>query len=710
MDDLDFLADHALQARLFKISTEQQSLLCKDDAWTVSPSNIPSTVLEHVRAHLQRQKATESARDNTPVQAEDPPGLTQSPSEPLEPERFDSQPPDESSAEEDSEHDKESERPPDTQSLPWSSSPLHHLHPPGLATETLQDDFITQLPDHSLPQPTALGSSKSTRPSFDYLPSSIGQDDDDEMEMEIPTRLEVPSIPLNRTAVPVMATPPSAQIVPCSLEPAERRAQEPSRPKSRAEAKQIRYAPVAALYRSARNVELGPEHAQPAAKSSVEDIDDYQPPDTFPADSSSIIPSTHQASSHEENAPERGLSPRVSEQPMSSVIAAQSTGPHDHPPQPPAHKRAKTQTTKPSDPLPPAGPAPIQPAAMAPNTSVSNQVKESSPFTHFCATYKTYTGNTQSFVTACIYIQLQHKKIRSSLYDDFIRAWHVGYYAYVRKCDSTVPPVAAMHAYAWYNEMDDDPIYTSRVVTKQNLELVLQAYPDEVRHAQRSLGIALEVNQAPVQQEERPTLVPKSPKEAAPPSLPPPETMVLISDGEEEHNKFEKPPSPGMRSPECIILEDSPAELPPLDFSKSMSEIDLRRHPTKRPAAQLLARSHSEAGKHKRKASVEIAEKCPKKVSVPTCRATPKMPPVQPAPPSPSQMSIRPRASRASPAGSTLSLDYRTPTSTDAKRRRFADNPDKRAENFKKFLLKKRKAGANESIMSSAPTSAQRHG
>ncbi|KXJ91337.1 hypothetical protein Micbo1qcDRAFT_233855 [Microdochium bolleyi] len=345
IDELDYLADHALQARLFKISTEQQSLLSKDDAWTISPSNIPKAVLEHVTAHLQRQKVAASTSGNTQEQAEDPPTPARSPSELQEFERFDSQPPEESSADE-----------------------------------------------------------------------------------------NVVSVPLH----PVAKTPNKA--------------------------------------------------------------------------------------------------------------------------------------------------------------SVGNPPEETSPFKSFCAAYVTYTGNTRSFVTACIYIQLQHKKIRSSLYDDFIRAWHEGYYAYVRKCDSAVPPVPAAHAYAWYNEMDDDPLYTLRVITKQNLESVLDAYPDEVEDAQRRLGIVSEKKQAPSRQAEELVLVPSVPQETRAPTLPPAEAPILIDEDEDgndngEQIAGERTLARAEASPECSMLEGCPVELSPIDFSKSMSEIDLGRQSAKEPVVRSLVRA-----------------------------------------------------------------------------------------------------------------------
>ncbi|KAJ8125253.1 hypothetical protein O1611_g8387 [Lasiodiplodia mahajangana] len=112
------------------------------------------------------------------------------------------------------------------------------------------------------------------------------------------------------------------------------------------------------------------------------------------------------------------------------------------------------------------------------------------PFTHYTVTYPGYNGTIQDFVTACIYIQLQYRRIRTSLYDDFIRAWVEGYLPYVKDCDEAQPPRKALRAIEWYNEIDDDPLFTSRVVTRQNLQSILDFYPDELEIARRSFGIA----------------------------------------------------------------------------------------------------------------------------------------------------------------------------------------------------------------------------
>jgi hypothetical protein len=111
------------------------------------------------------------------------------------------------------------------------------------------------------------------------------------------------------------------------------------------------------------------------------------------------------------------------------------------------------------------------------------------PFDHYTVTYPSYNGTIQDFITACIYIQLQYRRIRTSLYDDFIRAWVQGYLPYVRDCDEARPPVKALRAIDWYNEIDDDPLFTSRIVTRQNLQSILNFYPAELQMARKALRI-----------------------------------------------------------------------------------------------------------------------------------------------------------------------------------------------------------------------------
>lgn len=716
-DDGFDLNDHSLRARLFKISSEQQSLLSRDNVWSLSPSNIPDAVLAHVTAHLARQRAAKTATNAAEQQTTEPPPAPPPPlslprsSPPIERlERFDSQPPESPAGlDQDDEQEHQYDESEELPGVHWTPSPPHHMHPPVHVANTTRDDFLTQLPEETPPQPTAFRSTKISPRNYDFPPSSMDHDED-ELEIDIPTRVENPAVARTRAAVQVMATPPSAQVVPCSLEPVEVRVPEPARLKSRGGPRQTRYAPVATLYRPAKSA----EPAEPAVNSTCEpsklsaSSGDHSQPNTFPSDtSSSIIPSTQQAPSLEQHPPPSHLeldatatdsqdSPRVPKATAGSNIAALEF---------PAPKNTPTQSGRHS--IAPPTKAQALPELVReapPPAHVQDTVEDHGmPYDHFCSTYKDYKGDVLAFVTACIYIQLQHKKIRSSLYDDFVRAWHQSYFAYVKSCDDAVPPQTPMHAYAWYNEMDDDPVYTARIITKQNLEATMDFYPHEVKIARRSLRVAQEEKPDSSRLQTKPSAVRQPSEEVSRLASPPITVKPAAVDAARNDDHVQDIHVADTGSPPDINFDESPIAVNHTDFSKSMSELVPHRQ---QPAARTFTRSRSEVFKHKRKASMETTGRQAKRRPLPTVNTISKK---APPPPSPSQVSIRPRNLHRSPAASVASVDFQTPSSTDMRRRRFDDDPEKRKEHFRQYLLKRKQSTANEAIMSSAPTSAQRH-
>ncbi|KAI8629717.1 hypothetical protein F5Y19DRAFT_431596 [Xylariaceae sp. FL1651] len=487
----DVLGDTKFGRSLVRIASDQKTLLERPESWASFLSrrpngfvNVPPSVLEQLkRSHARRTQAIQpdKAPDSTLPSIHDadvpnPSGSQSSPLFPIEREAEDRN-------DDDEHHEDETS---------WASSPVHHLHPPRAESEepNHQQVFITQLPEKSPPQPTVQASSDYHRiPKF---PQS-SQGPEDELELEVPAALAYNPISINKSALPVLATPPSAQVVPCTFEQSGQSAstntsaRSDSKPNPRS--RQPIYKPVPKFYRPPKQG-ITPTHLSTIASAADVVAVDHQPIDTESSlsaanTSSSIIQSTNNDHGNESNE----HTPIWAIQPVQT--STNSTNPNfenhqsllvspQHSPLyvPPSPARAVLS------PQPPV--AVIQPTVQ-PTVALKSW---EAPFIHFTVTYPSYSGTVQDFVTACMYIQLQHRRIRTSLYDDFIRAWVEGYLSYVRDCDEAQPPRKALRAIEWYNEIDDDPLFTSRVVTRQNLPSILTFYPDELQIARSALGIS----------------------------------------------------------------------------------------------------------------------------------------------------------------------------------------------------------------------------
>ncbi|GAW11788.1 hypothetical protein ANO14919_011400 [Xylariales sp. No.14919] len=483
----DVLGDAKIRRRLLRIPNVQKDLLKRHESWASYLSrrpkgfvNVPPDVLDDAKNSYTQQKRV--------VESHHASGLGSHGGDDIDaPEPSGSQSSAPSCIEDGDENGNQDEHNGELSS--WPPSPQSHLRPPRVGSEESNQPFMTQIPEKSSPQPTVVTSPPEI-PKLPEFPQS-SQGHDDEIEVEIPVALTYSLPPINKSALQVLATPPSAQIVPCTFEQSVQsgsaKAPKKSDPQQKPKPKKHIYNRVPELYRGPKqgatpshlNTNVGFTGALIAPDHNTDRESSLSTNDT----PSSIIPSTTnnwriESDKHTEvwdirrgpvSTYDASLSPKS---PHSPLVSGRHS-PAKIQPVPPRVVQSPRTTT------PTAHPA-------APPVIMSKSWE--APFVHYTATYPTYNGALRDFITACIYIQLQYRRIRTSLYDDFIRAWAEGYLPYVRDCDEAQPPRKALKAIEWYNEIDDDPLFTSRVVTRQNLQSILNFYPSEVEMARLSLG------------------------------------------------------------------------------------------------------------------------------------------------------------------------------------------------------------------------------
>ncbi|KAF3057019.1 hypothetical protein GL218_06090 [Daldinia childiae] len=475
-------------------------------------------------------------------------------------------------------------------------------------------------------------------------------------------------------------TPPSAQVVPCTYEQSEQ-----SVMLSKSKPKQRIYKEAPEFYRpqKIRPVSAHPSLGVARSEHTVAPFPSTKSSELGGNPPSSVIPSTVPDVVPQRSPPtwqvNRPNSPSGDAHVSHDSIEAPDS-PQTQPPSP--EYNPPTPQLRSSPPVLPI------PRIASPVISQTHLVSQT-PFIRYTITYPNYNGSVNDFVTACMYIQLQQRRIRTSLYDDFVRAWHEGYLPYVKECDDAEPPVKALNAIDWYNQIDDDPVFTSRIITKQNLDSTLNSYPDELSSARGLLGLSSGQSQG-LRSTPDATLLAKS--HISSPKFTVTVDAMLSGEGQDipavETAKIASNDVPST----TIHTSPKPNHKKIIPVNQSMGEI--RPRPTK---PKVLARSFSETSRYKRKSSEELNPSPPKRVSVNslarldsgsnTAAAKPEVPE---------------NLARGSP----------TPSSTAERKRKYANDPKKRSESFKKFL-KRRHKWEKDSIASSAPvrntpTSAQK--
>ncbi|KAH8166303.1 hypothetical protein CIB48_g1971 [Xylaria polymorpha] len=491
----DILGDTKIRRPLVKIPTDQKNLLNLHQSWasflgqrSAGFLNVPPQVLGQLKASYTRRKQATGSEKATELtsdaegDAEDGTIPEPSGSQSSTPTRV------ERSGEDGDDDDDDDDEDPGV-SISLSASPNPHPGPQRFESQEPSQPFLTQIPEKSPPKPTILASFPEQFKLATFPQSSQGPED--ELEVEVPAALAYNLEPINKSALPMLATPPSAQVVPCTFEQSMESASSTSarlKPQSKLQSRKHIYNRVPELYRGPKQGALS-SHLNTNVDSNKVMTALGQHSDTESSIStnnmsSSIIPSTREDPTTESQKHAAVWDVQLGRMPTYDTNS--SPGNHDSPSASKQYSPVEIPTSLSHaihSPQPPALVTHLAaPLAVAPKSWEA-------PFVHYTVTYPSYIGTIQDFVTACIYIQLQHRRIRTSLYDDFIRAWVEGYLTYIKDCDEAEPPRKALRAIEWYNEIDDDPSFTSRVVTRQNLQSILNFYPNELETARLSLNI-----------------------------------------------------------------------------------------------------------------------------------------------------------------------------------------------------------------------------
>ncbi|KAI1296225.1 hypothetical protein F5Y03DRAFT_296212 [Xylaria venustula] len=480
----DSFGETSVRRSLVKVPSTQKELLTGYESWAIVLSrrpngfiNVPPDVLDIVKAaYIRRERPVEPESSGNAEDDGDAPEPSGSQSSPLP------------RVQEKGDAGGDENEVADDQ-LSWSASPEPQHRPLRFDSQEPSEEqsqpFITQLPQESPPQPTIAASRLEQFKLPDFSQSSQGPED--ELEVEVPAALAFDPLPINKSALPMLATPPSAQVVPCTLEQSTQsgstdtsknlNTQPEPKPKSHI------YNRVPELYRGPKTGTIS-SHLHTTAnpsKASAGPVDNANVETSLSINdtSSSIIPSTTNKSvKHKRISDVEPVQRLTYGDPISNVSnspsALQLSSPARMKSVPPRSARSPQET--------------IPTAHDIPQPTVASKSWEA-PFVHYTITYPNYDGTIHDFIMACIYIQLQHRRIRTSLYDDFIRAWVAGYQPYVKDCDEAHPPRKALKAIEWYNQIDDDPLFTSRVVTRQNLESIISFYPAELERARQAFSV-----------------------------------------------------------------------------------------------------------------------------------------------------------------------------------------------------------------------------
>ncbi|KAK7748275.1 hypothetical protein SLS62_008735 [Diatrype stigma] len=763
----DFLGEHVIPRSVVKIAKDQQKLLDRKEAWAYEICKhrqqlyLPPAVFKNLEAfHARKLKARKSkapcsSHSSQERQVDGGHGdENQAPSS-SNPET----PPKDKTddIDDDGNQDAEDDGDSDDERLShgsWPASPEDHRHPPAVRPraaeqeELERDEILTQLPPDSSP-PRLSPSPPQRRPTF-QKPLSSSPGPENELELEIPLALDdsvVPNaIPAQQAVEPMLATPPSAQIIPCTFQQhglfsrkQDREGQNKQRPV---------YKKIPELYRPPKappttSCGLGMTRLGPAKPSFT---DTQTSTSTTDMSSSSIVPATHRdvprATSTDDPSPESSHNPpqlhETSELPSAQHIEDKSS--HPDPLESPELRHGSPEFIPPSPKLKPVSAPPVT-TVQAPPLSPQPVKQPEAPFIEFTLKYPGYTGSISDFVTACAYLETLtgRRRLRPFLFDDFIRAWSEGYLPYVRGCDESDPPVKALNALQWFNEIEDPPVFTKQVVTPASLERILRFYPEEALSARGILRMPRQTTPEAAASKGTQAAKATQPGRTEPPAS--------LKPGAASINRA---PQRGTNTSTVadILEEQVPAEAsipttvrpaarpaaPPsraLPLNKSMDELPREKRP--RPTTGELPRSLSEAAatgtvttSHKRKPSGGDDDNNNSGFQVPA----PKKKALSPTPSTAAAAiaaaattkaaSVAPSRPTSSSGGSFYSDVSRATTTTTtgavsssgvvaAGRRRFADDPEKRKRKLAKFAKKFREQRKNNDsiVTSSAPVASK---
>ncbi|KAK8104200.1 uncharacterized protein PG998_011233 [Apiospora kogelbergensis] len=323
------------------------------------------------------------------------------------------------------------------------------------------------------------------------------------------------------------------------------------------------------------------------------------------------------------------------------------------------------------------------------------------PFNQYVNAYPTYIGhgNLWDFVCSCTYIRvLQRKKALASYqYDDFIRAWVEGFVPHVR---SSLKPQVAID---WYMETVDNTRFQfcKGIITRDNIEMVFKEYPAESKKAQEFMCLSTPESVP------HSRALPLAEVALATPSKPPTGTAYVLEE------VFAQPEKPA-----AIVADNSPrpegdSQLQGPSKGSQSDPIDSTIADARKPKLPVdtIRRSASEMLSRKRPAGDVLVAASPKRTA-PEIEAK-KAEPKRAAASHDSSL----RQSQHSTPSATLrpsSASGGLPRSTGPWRgpTKHANNPEKRARSYQKYLRKRlrdQESIVNSSALSGGtPTSAQK--
>ena len=444
-----------IDRRYVQVSKEQQELLDRPDAWNSSQngiSNLPVQVLENTRQfYAAKNSAVSPPRKSSPPPQFSAPGSSTGKRRRSEV--------DEQSASGDSDSDSADSQAGsqvDDQEIPWSQSPEHHKLPPR-RPEPPEDSPIkpkSQTSQQASPEqrPATLVSKAVSRTAYLAEFPSSSLESEAELEIQVPDAVTddaVGRIYVAARAVPPQPTPPSAQLpVVSSMYTA---AKTPVQPPSK------RF----------KMMKPPPFEDSPPTAVKTSGLSSLPPPQNTNQNQSSLTDSSASTTKIMRNAQQNdsGIATPSAGDVTQSSSSIQIPIPLVRPPQ---HMSQESPTLSK---LPPNGPP--------------SQV----PYSAFCIAYPRFRGSLDDFIRAVLCVDDLRKKkaLPEFLYDDFIRVFCGEYIDYISRAaeDPSRNPLTAIK---WYNDNVERAIYAKGVISKDNVESVLETYEDRTRLIRGEIG------------------------------------------------------------------------------------------------------------------------------------------------------------------------------------------------------------------------------
>ena len=429
--------------RYVQISKDQQCLLEREEAWAPSRCvNVPKELLQAlIEAH--RPKPAQSSSKRT-LAVEPASSVTSTPDQSGQEATL---------AKEDERDDAvEAEDEDDNGSTltSWPPTPQRPVRDPSQPEEP---DRVSELPDQCLPtlqvpQPIPRAISRAVFTATDFPSSSAASETS--LELEVPKAITDTAGPTQGHVVPLLPrpTPPSAQIIPCTL-PDHTSPMKPLGTKRRRLMKAI-------------TAKFSPEPVDSSRQAKSMD----RPP--LPPPPSSHIPSSSPLA--------RG--PLLDDSASSALPATFSVN-ESHP----------SQFLHEDD----AGRGHVllekaaQQHSRSPEMRPSDESTSEILFSNFRLVYPRHQGSVRDFARGlmCLKNLEERRALPEFLYDDFMRVFCGEYMEYIAGLGPGEVPLPAVQ---WYNKNVSDPLFTKRFLTRSNIDDILDKFSDEIRSIRLSLG------------------------------------------------------------------------------------------------------------------------------------------------------------------------------------------------------------------------------